>query len=147
MKIIEKILRDKPDFIMWDLTEIEYRNEGLNLQLNTSVSNDSYLGLISKYAKLNLDVIRIVYEKILNCETFLVLECVKVAADPAGFIYLMNGSGEIFSFDHDGGAINKVAFNFDDFINNYIFGIRSDEFLGTDYKLEIMKYLEKSAQL
>lgn len=60
-----------------------------------------------------------------------------IASDPAGFIYVQDNMEKIFSFDTDGGIFAEVGKNFEDFICNYLFGLRAKEFAGEQWFNEL----------
>jgi len=59
------------------------------------------------------------------------------ADDPSGFVYYFNPNGEVICEDTDGGDVKTVASSFEDFFFTYLFGKRSHEFMGEDWKQEL----------
>jgi hypothetical protein len=51
------------------------------------------------------------------------------ANDVSGFMYFELGDGSIVQLDTDGGTIEKVADDMEDFFNNYLFGERGEEYM------------------
>jgi hypothetical protein len=144
INIISDIIRDRPSFISWDLTEIEVRNKTWKGPCLNNKSHRDHQELITKYYTLNLDIIRFnPYEKC-DLVTLKGIEYINIASDPAGFRYLIDFYGSVFSYDHDGGEIKQVAKDFDDFVTNYLFGQRAGEFCGDDYKEDVMRYINRS---
>ena len=66
-------------------------------------------------------------------------EGVIFASDPSGFAYAMRADGAVYSLDHDGGAIVRVADDAGDFLCNYVFGSRAEEFAGPDWAEEVAR--------
>lgn len=56
-----------------------------------------------------------------------------IGSDPAGFIYLEFDSGEIASYDTDGGALSILAANLDDFICRVVAGPEAASFGGEEW--------------
>lgn len=63
---------------------------------------------------------------------------ISIGSSPAGFIYLENEREEIYSFDTDGGEIEFLAENLESFFTELVFGEKSDEFMGEDWKQELI---------
>ena len=61
------------------------------------------------------------------------LLCIIIAADAAGFAYLQDGDGQIYSFDTDGGEVKLIATNINDFVCRLIFGPEADKFAGNKW--------------
>jgi hypothetical protein len=110
--------------------------------------SDYHKTLLRKWNGMDLDIIRIyccgkpsnrikrIFEEQinqLNSQGFIVF-----GSDPSGFIYLENDKAEIFSFDTDGGELEFLAKNLDEFFTNLVFGVHSDKFLGEDWKNSLM---------
>jgi hypothetical protein len=58
-------------------------------------------------------------------------------SDPAGFLYLFDKNGAVYTFDYDGGGLEVTADNLEDFICNYAFGPRAAEFAGEEWLQEL----------
>lgn len=63
---------------------------------------------------------------------------IAVASDPAGFLYAEDEQGAVWSIDHDGGSEAQVASCLDEFIAEYVFGSRADEFGGASWRNELV---------
>ncbi len=55
------------------------------------------------------------------------------ASDPSGFLYAEEEQGAVWSIDHDGGSVVKVAPSLDEFITNYLFGLDAAKFGGESW--------------
>ncbi len=91
---------------------------------------------------LNLDVVRLhgigaVTRRIELAEVDGEIAAIVFASDPAGFLYLLRPDGTVALLDHDGGKIEIVAANVDDFLRGYIFGSRAGEFGGDAWSTEV----------
>ena len=82
-----------------------------------------------------LDVIRLYPYQELKITAF----GLEFASDPSGFVYYIQGSGEVIVEDTDGGEMKKVASSFDDFIHSYLFGVRSAAFSGEEWHQELVR--------
>ncbi|MEI2724044.1 MAG: SMI1/KNR4 family protein [Verrucomicrobiota bacterium] len=65
---------------------------------------------------------------------------VALASDPAGFLYVEDEHGVIWSIDHDGGEVARAASSLDEFICSYIFGTRAAEFGGDSWRDDLVTY-------
>jgi hypothetical protein len=54
-------------------------------------------------------------------------------------VYYLNGAGEVVEEDTDGGEITTLATSFNDFIQSYLFGNRSAEFMGEEWHQQLVK--------
>lgn len=59
------------------------------------------------------------------------------ANDVSGFMYFELEDGSIIDLDNDGGGIDKVAEDMNDFFLNYLFGARADEYAGMEWLQEL----------
>lgn len=59
-------------------------------------------------------------------------------SDPSGFVYFFDELGEIYQLDTDGGNIELLTPNFNDFLSNYVFGKDSNKFMGNDWSNSLM---------
>lgn len=109
---------------------------------NDTLSKESpYIELLKRWNGIDLDIIRVfgvnknhIAEEIrFDTELLLLL----IASDPAGFLYGMDKKGLIYSVDTKSNAKKQVADSFDDFIINFIFGSRAEEFLGKEWYMEL----------
>jgi hypothetical protein len=55
------------------------------------------------------------------------------AEDPSGFIYIERGDGSIVSFDTRSGKFSVCADGLDDFVCEFLFGVRGGDFMGEDW--------------
>ena len=65
------------------------------------------------------------------------LEGVAFADDPAGFVYFEEEGGGVLSFGSDGGDVERVADDLDDFFARYVFGEDAHLFAGDEWKEEL----------
>jgi hypothetical protein len=105
-----------------------------------------YRSFLKRYNGYNLDWIKFHGCTKIDKEIFDItenfdetIEEIIIASDSYGIGYFEKKNGEIFSFDYDGGAIEKVADSFEDFICNYVFGKRSREFGGDEWYEDLKK--------
>jgi hypothetical protein len=102
-----------------------------------------FVDFLKEFNGSNLDVIRIFGVSKYDDRIFDLVENNKdedlfiFASDPAGFTYAQDSNFYVFSIDSEGGETIKVAENFEDFICNYLFGNRSEEFGGEEWKEEL----------
>lgn len=64
-------------------------------------------------------------------------ELVVFGSDPAGFAYAEGPEGAIFSLDHDGGDVDRVARDFDAFFADYMFGKDAATFMDDEWVNEV----------
>lgn len=91
--------------------------------------------LLQRWNGPDLDVIRFVPCSELRREP----EGVLFATDPAGFMYFLQGSGHIAQLDTDGGGLEEVACDVNDFLGGFVFGSRSREFAGAQWEQEMRR--------
>jgi hypothetical protein len=65
------------------------------------------------------------------------VEGIAFGSDPAGFIYVEEDAGNILCLDHDGGEIERVAANLNDFFGRYVFGEDAHLFGGDEWKEQL----------
>lgn len=103
--------------------------------------NSQYIELLKKWNGIDLDIIRIFGTNKNNTSQEIrfdpELSLLLVASDPAGFLYGMDKKGCIYSIDTKSNVKQQVAESFDDFIVNFIFGTKSEEFLGKEWRMEL----------
>ena len=94
---------------------------------------DTLRALLGRWDGANLDVVRLV-----PCDTLEVQEeGLYFANDPAGFMYFLDSEDRVVVLDTDGGGLKAVAANVDDFLTGYVFGSRSEEFMGARWLAEL----------
>ena len=136
VELIEKLIR--AEVLSLALTNIpdkgateEYFVE-TESRLGISI-NYEYKEFLKIWNGADLDVIRLYSTNNLYIENGNLV----FADDPSGFIYSINENGEITSFDTDGGETKTIASSFSDFFYSYLFGSRSHEFMGEEWKAEL----------
>jgi len=65
------------------------------------------------------------------------------ASDPAGFVYAEDADGSIYLWDSQAltsveAGMEKVATDFDDFFDRYVFGIDADQFMAGEWKAQLI---------
>lgn len=104
--------------------------------------------LLKKWNGINLDVIRFYgcgLEKagigsLRNSQKLtpsIIQKGIIIGSDPAGFIYIEDEKGSIYSLDTDGGEVLRIASSLEDFICNYLFGKRAKDFGGESWEEEL----------
>lgn len=110
--------------------------------------SNSYRDFLQRWNGLDLDVIRFFgvgkvaqgITKLLESQNIFDSDenFVFIASSPAGFIYAENIYGQIYDFDHDGGEISLICNNFDEFVIDYLFGKNSNEFMGDEWRENVL---------
>ena len=63
---------------------------------------------------------------------------VPFASDHSGFVYAESKDGKIWQWDHEGAPAKVIALNIQDFFCNLVFGERSHEFSGQEWREELI---------
>lgn len=126
-EVLSEALTDIPDKGATEAELVEAEN-----RLGISINNE-YKEFLKIWNGANLDVIRPYSTNKLYIENGNMV----FSDDPSGFIYSINENGEIICFDTDGGETKTIASSFNDFFYSYLFGSRSHEFMGEEWKEEL----------
>lgn len=103
---------------------------------------DDHASLLRTWNGISLDVIRFFgcgrsteVARLSNMQALArgIGNAIVVASDPAGFVYLQTPDMAVWCHDTDGGAIELVAANVDDWIERVIFGPGAASFGGDDW--------------
>ena len=147
LNVIKKVLNS--DLLDEDLidvpgpsTDLQIKEEESKLQKNIS---SEYKIFLQNYNGLNLDVIRFYgvgktdnYIKSLsNSRGDLGINGIAIGDDPAGFFYIQNLSGHIYSCDSKSGDVKCLSNSFSNFVSDVIFGKDADKFAGSEWKSEL----------
>lgn len=120
----------------------------LEYKLGTSLSQ-ALRNLLVRWNGIDIDVLRIhgvngdevpyPIEPALNFDPKLERNAIVVASDPSGFLYIEHADGKISSYDTDGGRLDVVARDFDDFLCRFVLGADSADFAGDDWERDLRK--------
>ena len=94
---------------------------------------DKLRALLGRWDGANLDVIRLVPCDKLDVQE----EGLYFANDPAGFMYFLDSEDRVVVLDTDGGGLKAAAADVEDFLTGYVFGSRSEEFMGAQWITEL----------
>lgn len=64
---------------------------------------------------------------------------VAIGSDPSGFVYFEATDRSVWSWDHDGGRVERLADGVDDFLGSVVFGSGAAHFLGDDWLTELRR--------
>jgi len=147
LNVIEKVLNS--DLLDKDLIDVPGPSIDLQIKeeenkLSKNISSE-YKLFLQNYNGLNLDIIRLygvgVTDKCIrnlsDTKNDLELEGIIIGDDPAGFYYIQNISGQIYSCDSKSYNIKCLANSFSSFISDVVFGENADEFAGEEWKSEL----------
>lgn len=152
IELIEKVLSS--GLLLEPLTYIPAN--GAN-HIELSVLNDAlpkplsaaHKSILQKWNGLNLDVIRLYGASAISGELKGLTESqdnvpisfsdgyIVFGDDPAGFVYLEDDEGRIWSLDTEIQVTSLIAIDMDDFFQNYLFGLKGFEFGGENWMLEL----------
>lgn len=104
-------------------------------RLGTKI-NPSLSSFLRDYDGFNLDVIRMHSAEQLEMTEHGIF----FANDPSGFRYYLRDTGEVICEDTDGGDVTEVAGSLREFLHSFVFGERSDEFMGAEWLKQIKEH-------
>lgn len=152
IELIEKVISS--GLLLQPLTYIP--TQGANpselLMLDDSLPkpmSNAHKTILQKWNGLNLDVIRLYGASPTPGELNGLAESqegvlisfndgyIVFGEDPAGFIYLEDGEGRIWSLDSEIQVSSLIARDMDDFFQNYLFGLKGFEFGGENWMQEL----------
>ena len=123
--------------------------ESLSKKLPRKIS-DSHACLLQRWNGINLGVIRVFSATSGNRRLRYLIDfqleeieglsgAVVFGDDPAGFVYLEDSVGEIYTLDSDPACLKRVAADLSDFFARLVFGKDASDFAGAEWHRDLRR--------
>ncbi len=107
--------------------------------------SNEHIELLKHYNGIDLDVIRFYgvgvtikpIKRLARNQDDLDSEYIAIGDDPAGFTYIQDKAGKIYSIDSEAGEIKYLTSSLSELITCYIFGKDASQFGGKDWEDEL----------
>lgn len=147
LDVLDKVLKSSlldEDLIVVPKAATDFQVKAEEKKLAKHI-NPEYKSFLEHYNGLNLDIVRFhgvdkteAYIKSLSSsQNDIVSNGIVIGDDPAGYYYIQDSSGKIYSSDSKADSTKYLASSFSSFITDVVFGRKAEEFAGAEWKSEL----------